>query len=94
MFLLRVFFFDRVKKIQPLAALKFIQRKNCVTPWYIRVKRHLHFLNAVIRVQIQQTAVHGEGQEVDAGTCCSEKHGKFVWYVGDPIVKSFLLKSF
>ncbi|XP_049922060.1 ubiquitin-conjugating enzyme E2 T isoform X1 [Epinephelus moara] len=37
--------------------------------------RRLHFLNAVIRVQIQQTAVHGEGQEMDRRTCCSEEHG-------------------
>lgn len=40
------------------------------------VKKHLHFLNAVIRVQVQQTAVYGEGQEVDTGTRCSEEHGE------------------
>lgn len=43
---------------------------------YACIKSHFHFLNAVFRVQIQQTAVHGQGQEVDTRTCRSEEHGK------------------
>lgn len=48
----------------------------CISTVYTCIKSHLHFLNAVIRVQIQQTAVHRQGQEVDTRTCCSEEHGK------------------
>ena len=55
------------------------------------VKKHLHFLNAVIRVQIQQTAVHADGQEVDRGTCCSEEHGKSLRLIGEAVLKYLLL---
>lgn len=54
-----------------------------IFPPYTPIKRHFsvtHFSNAVVRVQIQQTAVHGEGQKVDPRTCRSEEYGKSLWF--------------
>lgn len=74
--------FTAITKIVSVTVLKHFDHSSendGVTPPCIRIKRFLHFLNAVIGVQIQQTVVCGEGQEVDTGTCCSEEHSKSLW---------------